>query len=402
MLKQKHKAFLEKLTELDTGKAQPLYHTFPVINIFREDGEDKDEVILRKHEDRKLLEGVNGTVRGFCDALEAETVARAKVEGASFDQGEAAFILEPDSDGLTLKSYASLGWVSLKPTLGVISRYGMGATAPSLTQVTVSARNVEDTAKVLEAVAAVDKKDPMSRDCYIYDYTEGLQDDLTGMTIAVPETFLGLQLSEPQKAVFSNACTLLQEKGAVIEKVELPWDEYIMPVHEMITACEKTMTMSGMTGLNDIDQYDLELGNFLLDRENYEIYEKILKVRSLIKDSYDLLLRDHNLLLVPFTWSDDIYFAGANLSGLPTLALPIMPGIDKAGRTLVQECIGESEENGKCSTKDQNIEYNNNREVQCNTGIQMVAGANQEKMLIKAAYIIRRKGKIEKDGKNNI
>lgn len=355
MLKQKHETFLEQLAELDTGKAQPLFHTFPIINIFREEEEEIKEPLLRKKEE-KLLEGMAGALRGFHDALQAEGKTRAQVEGAVFDKEEVQFVLEPDSDGLTLKSYASLGWVSLKPTLGVISRYGMGATAPSLTQVAVSAKNVEDTAKVLEAVAAVDKKDPMSRDCYIYDYTEGLQDDLTGMTVAVPETFFAITLSEPQKAVFSNVCALLQEKGAVIEKVEFSWEEYIMPVHEMITACEKTMTMSGMTGLSDIDQYDLELGNFLLDRENYERYEKILKVRSLIKDSYDLLLRDHSLLLVPYTWSDDIYFAGANLSGLPTMALPVGP--DSA------------------------------METQCSTGIQMVAGANQEKMLIKAAYAI--------------
>lgn len=389
MLKQKHVTFLEQLEELDTGKAQPLYHTFPVINIFREDGEDKKETILRKHEDRKLLEGKNGAVRGFCEALEAETVARAKVEGASFDQGEAAFILEPDCDGLTLKSHASLGWVSLKATLGTTSRYGMGATAPSLTQIAVSARTVEDTAKVLEAVAAVDKKDPMSRDCYIYDYTEGLQEDLTGMVVAVPEQFYELQISEPQRAVFSNVCAILEKKGATIETVELPWEEYIMPVHECITACEKTMTLSGMDGLTDMDQYDLELGDFLLSRENYEMYEKTLKVRSLIKDSYDLLLRDHSILLVPYTWGDDIYFAGANLSGLPTLAMPIMPGGDKTRKISVgQECSGETGENCECSTKTPNAEIKNVREMQCSTGIQMVAGANQEKMLIKAAYAI--------------
>ncbi len=361
MLKQKHEAIMAELAELDTGKAQPLFHTFPVINIFREDEDGKKEAILRKREDRKLLEGKNGAVRGFCDALEAEAVARAKVEGASFEEGAIQFLMEPDCDGLTLKSQASLGWSALKPTLGTISRYGMGATAPSLTQIAVSAKTVEDTATVLEAVAAVDKKDSMSRDCYIYDYTEGLEEDLKGMVIAVPEQFFALQLSEPQKALFANVCEILQEQGVVIEKVELPWEEYIQPIHEMVTACEKTMTLSGMTGLSDVDQYDLELGNYLLQRDNYEMYTKVLKMRSLIKDAFDLLLRDHSVLLVPFTWGDDVYFAGANLSGLPTMAFPIMPGSDRAAEDV---------------------------KIQCNTGIQMVAGANQEKTLIKVAYAI--------------
>lgn len=357
MLKQKHEAMIAKLAELDTGKAQPLFHTFPVINIFREDEEGKEKNVHEKKEEDKLLVGMTGMIRGFSEHFKGEAMVRAEAEGADFGDGDGTvdFVIEPDGDGLALKSNASLGYVALKPTLGTISRHGMMNNAPSLTQVAVSANSVTSCAKVLEAVAAVDEKDSMSRNCYIYDFTEALSDDLTGMKIAVPTELYGLNLTEPQMAAFNQICTVLTEKGAQLEAVELQWEEDILNIHEMVTACEKTMKLTGAEGLSDIDQYDLELGGYLLDRENYEIYLKVLKVRSLIKDMFDILLRDYSLLLVPFTWGDDIYFAGANLSGLPSLAMSIAPN----------DLMGQR-----------------------NTGAQMIGGANQEKNLIKAAYAI--------------
>ena len=357
MLKQKHEAMIAKLAELDTGKAQPLFHTFPVINIFREDEEGKEKNVHEKKEEDKLLVGKTGMIRGFSEYFKGEAMVCAEAEGADFGDGDGPvdFVIDPDGDGLTLKSNVSLGYVALKATLGTISRYGMVTNTPSLTQVAVSANSVTNCAKVLEAVAAVDEKDSMSRNCYIYDFTEALTDDLSDMKIAVPTDFYGLNLTEPQWASFARICTVLQEKGAQLEEVELQWEEDILPIHEMVAACEKTMNLSGKTGLSDIDQYDLELGEYLLNRDNYEIYLKVLKVRSLIKDMFDILLRDYSLLLVPFTWSDDIYFAGANLAGLPALAMSVTPN-DMMG--------------------------------QRNTGAQMIGGANQEKNLIRAAYAI--------------
>lgn len=353
-LKHSHKEVLEWLEELDTGKAQPLFHPFPIINIFCEDGEEKITNVKEKSDEDKLLLGMTGMARGFSKDFKGEAVKRAEAEGAKMNEGSPEFWLEADNNGISLKNSAAMNMVALKATFGTISRHGLCVDTPSLTQVAIGAKSVTACAKILEAVAAVDKKDPMSRDCYIYDFTEALGDNLDGMKIAVPFEMFGVQPTKVQLTAFGRICDTLEEKGAVIEGVDMEWEEYILPVNQMIAACERTMQVKDRENMPDLLKYDVELGDFLLDRENYEkYYLKLLKVRSLIKDSFDKLLRDYAVLMVPYVWEEDIYLAGANLAGLPSMAVSIAP----AG----SEYYGMA-------------------------GAQMVAGANQEKNLLKAAY----------------
>ena len=98
--------------------------------------------------------------------------------------------------------------------------------------------------------------------------------------------------------------------------------------------------------------------HFLLEEDNYETYYlKALKLRSLIKDSYDMLFRDYALFVVPYTEAVDPYSVAANLAGLPAMTMPYVPyGAETADGTVVT------------------------------AGIHMIAGANYENHLIKAAY----------------
>lgn len=318
--------FLNHLAELETGKAQPLFHTFPVINIFREDDSELSKTVRRNTEE-PLLADKKGVAVSFNPSFDAEAVVRAELEGAEFveeDPFTHDFILFPDTDGGDIKECARNGCIGLKPTLGTISRYGMMTNVPSMTQVAIGSKNVEDCAKVLGAVAAVDKKDSMSRDCYIYEFVAALEENVQGMKVAVPAKTYGMELSGEKKEAFERILSILEEKGAEIERVEFDWLEYAPFIADMVKACETAMNLSGYEEHLPEDLLEeVELGNFLLNQENYEMYYgKALKVRSLIKDSIDIMLRDHGIIFVPFVEGEDVYSISANLAGVPSMAHP--------------------------------------------------------------------------------
>ncbi len=358
------KDFLEELANLDTGKAQPLYHPYPVINIFREDEAVKEaEKKEKAEEEEKLLIDKKGILCDAAETVKPEIAVNLEREGAVMnkeEQDEADFVIAMDSDAAFLKYAITKGCPALKTTYGLVSRYGMDIDAPSLAQPAVGAQNAAICAAVLETIAGVDKKDPMSRDAYIYEYLTALADtDLTGVKIAIPESLEAMELNELQISYYNQMLDVLEEKGAEIETVELDWIQYAVPVHEMIAACEKVMTADEILMDCADEEESMQLGSFLLEEENYEqYYLKALKLRSLIKDSYDVLFRNYALFVVPFTEKKDSYSIAANLAGLPAMVFPYVPyGMEMAdGANVI-------------------------------SGLHMIAGANCENNLIKAAYV---------------
>lgn len=326
MTKRINEEFLNQLVELETGKAQPLFHTFPVINIFREDEEKVKEPVRRNTGD-PLLADWKGVAVSFNPSFDGDAVVRAEMEGTCFVEEDPFlqdFILFPDTDGEDRKECARNGYIGLKPTLGTISRYGMMTNVPSMTQVAIGAKNAISCGKVLEAVAAVDKRDSMSRDCYIYEFVDAAKEEIKGMKIAVPSELYGIELDEEKRKAFQKIQTSLEEHGAVMEQVELGWMEYVLPVSDIIKACETAMNLSGYEEhLPEELLEEVNLGKELLHGENYEkYYLKALKVRSLIKDTIDIMLKDYSLLLVPYVEEEDVYSMAANLAGVPAMAHP--------------------------------------------------------------------------------
>ena len=361
MLDKSKKDFLEELVELDTGKAQPLFHPYSIINIFREDESLKEQNFNGKPEEEKLLVEKKGLVCDSSETVKSEVSIKLEQEGAILldeNAENADFVIAMDKDAAFLKYAVTKGCTALKATYGLVSRYGMDTDAPSLAQPAVGAQNTAMIAKVLQSVAGVDNKDPMSRDAYIYEYMAALEDtDMTGMKIAIPATLSAVELDELQLSCYNQMLDVFEEKGAEIETVELDWIEYAVPVHEMIAACEKVMTADEIIMSCMEEDESLQMGNDLLEKDNYEMYYlKALKLRSLIKDSYDMLFREYALLVVPFTESTDSYSIAANLAGLPAMSLPYVPyGAETAdGTTIV-------------------------------AGLHMIAGANYENNLVKAA-----------------
>lgn len=363
------KEYLKGMTELDTGKAQPLFHPFPVINIFREDEALKEEYKKEKTEEEKLLLGTKGILCDGAFHVVPQIRINMELDGAKFMGEEDIFTENPmnpdfivamDGDASFLKYSIAAGGPALKATYGLVSRYGMRTDTPSLAQPAVGAKNVTMVAKALQAAAGVDKKDPMSRDAYIYEYMEALKEqDLSGMKIAIPANVEAWGLDEVQLGCFNQMLDVFEAKGADIDTVELEWMEYALAVHEMIASAETVMT-AAQTEVHFEEKEEIrELGEWLLEEEHYkDYYLKALKLRSLIKDSYDMLFREYALFVVPYMEEADAYSVAANLAGLPSMILPVEPyeAKDEEDEILVE-------------------------------GLFMVAGANYENNLLKAAYI---------------
>ena len=191
-------------------------------------------------------------------------------------------------------------------------------------------------------------------------YMEALKDtDMSGMKIGIIEEFPDGEYDEMQLGCYNHILDVFEAKGADIETVQLDWIQYADYVHEIITACEKVMTADEIMMSLAEEEEILAFGQELLFEENYEkYYLKALKLRSLIKDAYDMLFREYALFIVPYTSKKDIYSVAANLSGLPAMTIPFVP----------HDALEEDDEIVEA-------------------GLHMIAGANYENNLIKAAYI---------------
>lgn len=378
---------ISEFDDIDTGKAQPLFHTFPVINIFREDEPLPEQELKEKAEEDKLLLGRQGVIYEYSETVVPEVVKRLKREGGNLildeeEWGKADFNIGLDGSTEFLQFSFSDHEVGLTPTTGLISRYGFPCRVPSLERVSISTKDVKACAELLEVVAGVDKKDPLSRDAYIYNFTDALEDDMTGMKIAVIENFYDMELDQSQQEKFDKMLSVMTEKGAELEAVTLPWEEHISIVNAYISYAESRMTMETIpadrldnaeSDCKEPDYVELRnygFGELLLSEEGYEkVYAKALKLRSLIKDSYDMLLREYDILAVPFIpvqdspweFSYNTYALGAEMAGLPIMAVP-MEICDKE-QDLIQE-----------------------EDYQKVFGMYLIAGANYESKLIKAAY----------------
>ena len=156
---------LKELLELDTGKAQPLFHPYPIINIFRED----EPLVVKKieeKEDEKLLTDMVGVLCDVSETVQSQISVQLAIEeakivsefnGMTDDEEEedesksegADFTIAMDSDASFLKYAILQGCLALKATYGLVSRYGMDTDAPSLAQPAIGAPNVSVIAKVL-------------------------------------------------------------------------------------------------------------------------------------------------------------------------------------------------------------------------------------------------------------
>ncbi|WP_019637537.1 Asp-tRNA(Asn)/Glu-tRNA(Gln) amidotransferase subunit GatA [Paenibacillus fonticola] len=282
---------------------------------------------------------------------------------AAVAAGEAYFTLGSDTGGSIRQPASYCGVVGLKPTYGLVSRYGVVAFASSLDQIGPITKNVEDAAHVLQAIAGYDPKDSTSAKVDVPNYASALTGDIAGLRIAVPKEYL--EGIDPQvKASVMEALRLLESLGAVWEEVSLPHTEYAVAAYYLLSSSEASSNLSRFDGIRYgvraeqtgglLDLYHesrsqgfgpevkrrIMLGTYALSSGYYDAYYlKALKVRTLIKRDFDQTFEKYDAIVGPTTpttafsmgsqvddpltmYLNDILTIPVSLAGMPAISVP--------------------------------------------------------------------------------
>ncbi|WP_353948448.1 Asp-tRNA(Asn)/Glu-tRNA(Gln) amidotransferase subunit GatA [Sporolactobacillus sp. Y61] len=282
---------------------------------------------------------------------------------ASVAVGEVLFSLGSDTGGSIRQPSAFCGVVGMKPTYGRVSRYGLVAFASSLDQIGPITRTVEDNAYLLEAISGLDPWDSTSANIPVPHYADALTGDIKGLRVAVPKEYLGEGVSEPVKDKIKAAVRQLEALGAVCEEVSLPHTKYAVPAYYLIASSEASANLARFDGVRYgvradsddlIEMYKksrsegfgdevkrrIMLGTFALSSGYYDAYyKKAQQVRTLIKQDFEKVLEDHDIIVGPTTpttafkigeiiddpltmYANDILTIPVNLAGVPAISLP--------------------------------------------------------------------------------
>lgn len=299
---------------------------------------------------------------------------------AAVAAGEVLYSLGSDTGGSIRQPAAYTGIVGMKPTYGLVSRYGLVAFASSLDQMGPMTHTVEDNARILEVIAGYDALDSTSSKLAVPSFTEALTGDVKGLRIAIPEEYLGEGVSPEVKESVMNAVKMYELLGATCEKVSMPHTKYAAAAYYMISSAEASTALARFDGIrfgvraenadNMIDMMKLSrgqgfgdevkkriiLGTFALSAGNFEAYfEKAQKIRTLIKQEFETIFKTYDVVLGPTTattaykigdtnidplstYTDDMLTVPANLAGLPAISLPC--GFSEEGLPMGLQIIG--------------------------------------------------------------
>jgi aspartyl-tRNA(Asn)/glutamyl-tRNA(Gln) amidotransferase subunit A len=283
---------------------------------------------------------------------------------ASVAADEAVYTLGSDTGGSIRQPAAFCGVVGLKPTYGVVSRYGLIAYASSLDQIGPITKTVSDNALVLNAIAGHDSKDSTSVPYNKPDYTQFLVNDIRGLRVGVPKEYFGQGMDPEVDKVIREAIQTLESLGAIVEECSLPNTDYAMPAYYLIAPAEASSNLARYDGvryghraenIEDVislfsktraEGFGAEvkrrimLGTYALSAGYYDAYYlKAQKVRTLIKQDFDRAFERFDVLLSPTTptpafrlgeksgdpltmYLSDVCTVPINLAGIPALSLP--------------------------------------------------------------------------------
>jgi aspartyl-tRNA(Asn)/glutamyl-tRNA(Gln) amidotransferase subunit A len=304
---------------------------------------------------------------------------------AAVAAGEAVYSLGSDTGGSIRQPASLCGVVGLKPTYGLVSRYGLVAFASSLDQIGPFTRDVTDCALVLQAIAGHDPMDSTSADLPVPNYQEALIPDVKGLKIGVPKEYFAAGLDPEVEQLVKQAIKKYEELGAIIEETSMPHTEYALPAYYVIAPAECSSNLARYDGVRygyrDKDAEDIVsmfmktrdegfgpevkrrimLGTYALSSGYYDAYYlKALKVRTLIKQDFDRAFTKYDVLLTPTTTSvafkfgektddplamyqNDICTVTINLAGVPAISIPC--GFSRGlpvGLQLIAKPFGET------------------------------------------------------------
>ena len=282
---------------------------------------------------------------------------------ATIAAGEVPLALGSDTGGSVRCPASFCGVVGLKPTYGVISRYGLISYANSLEQVGPLASNVADMTLLFNVIAGHDQRDSTSVPGE-KDYTKALVDDVKGLTIGVPKEYFGDGLDQAVEKSVWDSVHRLEDLGASWQEVEMPHTKYALAAYYVIAMSEASSNLARFDGMRyglrlekDHDWHTtyseiraqgfgeevkrrILLGTYALSAGYMDkYYLKALKVRTLIKQDFERALKSTDVLIAPTMptpafklgekisdpltlYMADVNTVPVNLSGVPSVSLP--------------------------------------------------------------------------------
>ena len=319
---------------------------------------------------------------------------------AAVAAGIAIAALGSDTGGSIRQPAAYCGVVGFKPTYGKVSRYGLAAYASSLDQIGPITQDVEDAAILYDAIAGFDSKDSTSAEIEHTSIAKNLDADKK-YTIAVIDNYIKEASKDVQKA-YELAIEALKDAGHTIIHKELTNTKYDIATYYIIATAEAATNLGRYDGVRYGKRADdvknvhelffktrsegfgdevkrrILLGNFVLSSGYYDAYYlKAQKVRHLIKDEFNKIFSEADLILSPIApsvapklgsiedplemYKSDMYTIAINLVGLPALSLPIMKNKEglPVGLQLIAKAFNEQPIFNAALSLERAVNYNN-------------------------------------------
>lgn len=275
------------------------------------------------------------------------------------------FATGSDTGGSVRQPAAFCGISGLKPTYGLISRYGMVAYASSLDQAGPMARSAEDLALVLQAMAGFDEQDSTSVNKTVPNYLAALNQPINALRIGLPTCFFHPQVDKDIQQAIRQAVKLFTDAGATIVELDLSLESLWVPCYYVIACAEASSNLSRYDGIrfgyrtakadslqelitrSRSEGFGIEVkrriltGTHVLSSGYFDdYYVQAQKIRRMIQTELHKALSQVDIILGPTTpgcafklgesisdptqrYLADIFTVAANLAGLPALSIPV-------------------------------------------------------------------------------
>ena len=283
---------------------------------------------------------------------------------AAVAASQCTFSLGSDTGGSIRQPASFCGVVGMKPTYGLVSRYGLIAFASSLDQIGPLTTDVMDSALVLSQIAGYDRRDSTSLNVKIPDYSKNLEENLDGFRIGVPREYFTEGIQPDVERSIRDAISILEGLGAKVSETSLPHSSFALAVYYIIAPSEASANLSRYDGVkyghSDRDaetmweglertrqdgfgpevKRRIMLGTYALSSGYYDAYYiKAQKVRTLIRAEFEEAFKEYDVLAMPTSPStafnlgdktndplqmylNDIFTIPANIAGIPGISVP--------------------------------------------------------------------------------
>ena len=283
---------------------------------------------------------------------------------ASVASAEAVYALGSDTGGSVRQPAAMCGVVGMKPSYGLVSRYGLVAYASSLDQIGPIGRSVEDCALVLNAIAGHDPRDSTSLPGPAPDYLSGIENEIAGLRLGLPTEYFAEGVEPGVREAVETAAKALEGLGASVQEVSLPTTRYALACYYIIAPAECSANLARYDGVKYGASYQdagdmweamertrqygfgpevtrrVMLGTYALSAGYYDAYYlKAQQVRTLIRQDFARVFETVDALVTPTSpvvafrlgektadpvqmYQTDVCTLPVNIAGLPGLSVP--------------------------------------------------------------------------------